>query len=92
MFQGMNRPLVFLGPSLNREDAHKILDAEYRDPAKKGDFLKLATFSEGKRIIGFVDGVFLHDYPPSPIEVYPAIGNAKYYACRILQPWGIEGR
>lgn len=101
MFQGMNRPLVFLGPSLNREDAQKILDAEYRDPAKKGDFLKLATFSEGKRIIGFVDGVFLHDYPPSPIEVYQLlvmpnimlVGSSSLGALRAveLEKYGMAG-
>src|SRR5919205_520720 len=64
------KPVIFLGPSLSREKARKIfVDADYRPPAKKGDFLTLALDSE-VRMVGFVDGVFLHDYPPTPIEVY----------------------
>ena len=66
----MNKPIVYLGPTLNREEASKILDADYRDPAKKGDFLRLSLTSDEKKYVGFIDGVFLHDYPPSPIEVY----------------------
>ena len=66
----MNKPIVYLGPTLSREEAIKILDADYRDPAKKGDFLMLSRDSDEKKYVGFVDGDFLHDYPPSPIEVY----------------------
>ena len=66
----MDKPVIFLGPSLRLEKARKIFpDAEYRPPAKKGDFLRLATNPE-VRIVGFIDGVFLQDYPPTPIEVY----------------------
>ena len=35
----MQRIIVFLGPSLDREAAEKILAAEYRPPAKRGDIL-----------------------------------------------------
>ncbi len=101
MLPDMNKPIVFLGPSLLWEDAQKILDAEYREPAKKGDFLRLATISEGKRLIGFVDGVFLHDYPPSPIEVYQLavipnttlIGSSSLGALRAveLEKFGMVG-
>ena len=35
---GYNQPIVFLGPTLSRDVAIKILDADYREPAKKGDF------------------------------------------------------
>src|ERR671911_1826051 len=66
----MNKPIVYLGPTLSRAEAIKFLDADYRDPAKKGDFLMLSRDSDEKKYVGFVDGVFLHDYPPSPIEVY----------------------
>lgn len=66
----MNKPIVYLGPTLRREEAVKILDADYRDPAKKGDFLMLSQDSDEKKYVGFIDGVFLHDYPPPPIEVY----------------------
>lgn len=66
----MNKPIVYLGPTLREEEALKILDADYRDPAKKGDFLMLSQDSDEKKYVGFIDGVFLHDYPPPPIEVY----------------------
>ena len=66
----MNKPIVYLGPTLRREEAVKILDADYRDPAKKGDFLMLSQDADEKKYVGFIDGVFLHDYPPPPIEVY----------------------
>ena len=46
----------------------KILDADYRKPAKKGDFLQL-VFKETK-YVGLIDGFFLQDYPPTPIEIY----------------------
>ncbi|SRR5690606_26167111 len=63
------KPIVFLGPSLSHEKARKIFDADYRPPAKKGDFLRLAADPK-VTMVGFVDGVFLQDYPPTPIEVY----------------------
>ncbi len=66
----MNKPIIYLGPTLRKEEALKILDADYRDPAKKGDFLMLSQDSDEKKYVGFIDGVFLHDYPPPPIEVY----------------------
>jgi TfuA protein len=67
----MGKPIIFLGPSLNHEKARKIFDADYRAPARKGDFLRLAAdFDVVDMAVGFVDGVFLQDYPPTPIEVY----------------------
>src|ERR687894_577610 len=70
----MDKPIIFLGPSLSREKAKKIFDADYRPPARKGDFLRLATDSDvAEMAVGFVDGVFLQDYPPTPIEVYHLI-------------------
>ena len=66
----MAKPIIFLGPSLSHERARSILpDADYRSPAKKGDLLKLASDPDAK-LVGLVDGVFLQDYPPTPIEVY----------------------
>src|ERR671914_531820 len=67
----MGKPIIFLGPSLSHEKARKIFDADYRPPARKGDFLRLAAdFDVVEMAVGFVDGVFLQDYPPTPIEVY----------------------
>jgi TfuA protein len=63
-----SKPVIFLGPSLSREKAKKILDADYRLPAKKGDLLQLIL--KEVDIVGLVDGYFLQDYPPTPIEVY----------------------
>ena len=65
----MVKPVIFLGPSLSHEKARMIFDADYRPPAKKGDFLRLAA-DPNVRMVGFVDGVFMQDYPPTPIEVY----------------------
>ena len=97
----MNEPIIFLGPTLSRGKASKILDADYRDPAKKGDFLRLSHTSDEKRYVGFIDGVFLHDYPPSPIEVYhlatrkniELIGAASLGALRAveLEKFGMKG-
>lgn len=97
----MNKPIVYLGPTLSRDEAIKILDADYRDPAKKGDFLMLSRDSDEKKYVGFVDGVFLHDYPPSPIEVYhlatrkniELIGAASLGALRAveLEKFGMKG-
>lgn len=62
--------IIFLGPSLSHERARRIFaGADYRPPAKKGDLLRLAADPE-VRMVGLVDGVFLQDYPPTPIEVY----------------------
>ncbi|HEX7032307.1 MAG TPA: TfuA-like protein [Nitrososphaera sp.] len=66
------KPIIFLGPSLSHEKARKIFDADYRAPAKKGDFLRLAADPK-VTMVGFVDGVFLQDYPPTPIEVYQLV-------------------
>lgn len=97
----MSKPIVYLGPTLSREEATKILDADYRDPAKKGDFLMLSRDTDEKKYVGFVDGVFLHDYPPSPIEVYhlatrkniELIGAASLGALRAveLEKFGMKG-
>jgi hypothetical protein len=67
----MGKPIIFLGPSLSPEKARKIFDADNRPPARKGDFLRLAAdFAAVEMTVGFIDGVFLQDYPPTPIEVY----------------------
>ena len=66
-------PIIFLGPSLSIEKARSIFPfADYRSPARKGDILRIATRNESN-LIGLIDGVFLQDYPPTPIEVYTAL-------------------
>lgn len=64
----MPKPVIFLGPTLSIERAKGILDADYRLPAKKGDILQLIPTSV--KTVGIIDGYFLQDYPPTPIEVY----------------------
>ncbi len=81
----MSKPVIFLGPSLSHHKAHKIFDAEYRAPAKKGDLLTLSASApyddnEPKSInfVGLIDGLFLQDYPPTPIEVYQLLSNKNF--------------
>lgn len=78
------KPVIFLGPSLSREKARKILDADYRLPAKKGDLLQLIL--KEVNIVGLVDGYFLQDYPPTPIEVYNLVRkrNVKVFGSSSL--------
>ena len=52
----MHKIIVFLGPSLEQSAAEKILPAEYRPPAKRGDLIAAAR--DGATIIGLIDGVF----------------------------------
>ena len=73
----MSIPTVFLGPSLSIEKARKIINAEFLPPAKKGDFIKLSLISE-KKIIILIDGVFLQDYPPTPIEVFQVVNKNNF--------------
>ena len=79
-----SKPVIFLGPSLSKEKARKILDADYRLPAKKGDLLQLIP--KEVDIVGLIDGYFLQDYPPTPIEVYNLVRkrNVKVFGSSSL--------
>ncbi len=80
----MPKPVIFLGPTLKIEKAKAILDADFRPPAKKGDLVQLAL--RNVSIIGLIDGYFLQDYPPTPIEVYNLLRkkNVKVYGSSSL--------
>ena len=67
----MPRIIVFLGPSLEREAAEKILPAEYLPPAKRGDLLRAAQ--DGAEIIGLVDGVFHQESAVAHREILAAL-------------------
>lgn len=67
----MQRIIVFLGPSLEREAAEKILSADYRPPAKRGDLLRAAE--EGAAIIGLIDGVFHQESAVAHREILAAV-------------------
>jgi TfuA protein len=69
----MRRIIVFLGPSLERESAEKILPAEYRPPARRGDLLQAAR--DGAAIIGLIDGVFHQESAVAHREILAAIKN-----------------
>jgi len=90
--------VVFLGPSLDREGAREILDADYRPPAKRGDVFKAAK--EGARIIGLIDGVFFQDSAVAHKEILhvlemktKVVGSSSMGALRAaeLYPYGMEG-
>ena len=73
----IDRVIIFLGPSLRRDLALSILDGsniEYRPPARKGDLLKINSnrnnSNDSNTLVCLIDGVFLQDYPPTPMEVY----------------------
>jgi hypothetical protein len=67
----MQKIIVFLGPSLDLTAAEKILPAEYRPPAKRGDLL--AAVHDGATIIGLVDGVFHQESAVAHREILTAI-------------------
>jgi hypothetical protein len=67
----MHRIIVFLGPSLEPSEAEKILSAEYRPPAKRGDLL--AAAGTGATIIALIDGVFHQESAVAHREILAAI-------------------
>ena len=67
----MHKIIVFLGPSLDRKTAEKILSADYRAPAKRGDLL--AAAEEGATIIGLIDGVFHQESAVAHREILTAV-------------------
>src|SRR5215831_12949808 len=99
----MIKPIIFIGPSLAVEKAERIFNADYRPPAKKGDFLRLMSCinDDDHAIVGLVDGLFLQDYPPTPIEVFQLVvkkntvvlGGASLGALRAveLEKYGMIG-
>lgn len=52
--------VIYTGPSLSQKEASKILDANYKNPVRRGDIL--VDIEDDVDIIGIIDGVF-HHYP-----------------------------
>lgn len=50
------RAIVFLGPSLPREEARRLLDADFRPPARQGDVFHAITARPDAIVL--IDGVF----------------------------------
>jgi hypothetical protein len=67
----MPQIIVFLGPSLDAGSAEKILTADYRPPAKRGDLLR--AVEDGATIIGLIDGVFHQESAVAHREILTAI-------------------
>jgi hypothetical protein len=92
------RPVIFLGPSLRVADARLLLEADYRPPARHADVLRAAR--ERPPLIGLIDGEFLANLPPSPMEVLealrtcvPILGSSSLGALRAveLERYGMIG-
>jgi hypothetical protein len=90
--------VVFLGPSLDPEEAGGILRAELRPPAKRGDIL--AAAGDGAKIIGLIDGVFFQDCAVAHREILQVlragvrvVGASSMGALRAaeLDTLGMEG-
>jgi hypothetical protein len=63
--------IVFLGPSLDRAEAERILSASYRPPAARGDVTR--AVEEGAEVICLIDGVFHQDSAVAHREILHAI-------------------
>ena len=63
--------VVFLGPSLPRDKALQVLQADYRPPAKRGDVFRAAE--QGAKVICLIDGVFFQDCSVTHKEVLYAL-------------------
>ncbi|MEO9873500.1 MAG: TfuA-like protein [Anderseniella sp.] len=92
------KPVVFLGPSLQRIQAAAALDANYKPPARQGDVLRSVV--GGATAIGLVDGFF--ERVPSVwhkeilfalshgVKVYGAASMGALRACE-LHSFGMIG-
>jgi hypothetical protein len=94
----MQRIVVFLGPSLPKQKAIEILDADYRPPAMRGDIFRAAL--EGAKIICLIDGVFFQECSVAHKEIIYAmergakvLGASSMGALRAseLNVYGMEG-
>ena len=62
--------VVYLGPTLSREAAERVLTAEYLPPICRGD---LARLPEEVQFVGIVDGEFYQSLAVSPKELLPLL-------------------
>jgi hypothetical protein len=90
--------IIFLGPSLNADEASKILDADYRPPIQRGDIT--TALNDNPDIIGIIDGVFHQQPAVSHREIIDAlkkgitvVGGASMGALRAseLDDFGMIG-
>lgn len=90
--------IVFLGPSLPREEARQIVEATFRPPAARGDITQ--AVDDGADIICLIDGVFFQECAVGHREILRAlergvkvIGASSMGALRSaeLDTLGMEG-
>ena len=84
--------VVYLGPSLPRDAAARLLQAEYRPPIRRGDLAQLLPHPP--RFVGIVDGEFYQSLAVSPKEILPlldagvtVLGAASMGALRAAETW-----
>jgi len=96
----VTRPLVFLGPSLPLDAARRLVDAEFHPPIARGDLARLVPPGSAPRVVGIVDGAFLHSLAVGPNEILHALraghdvyGAASMGALRAVElaPFGMIG-
>ncbi len=87
----MRDTAIFLGPTLARENARRILDAEYLPPICRDD---LARLPEHIRFVGIIDGEFYQSLSVSPKEVLTLLrrgvtvcGASSMGALRAAETW-----
>ncbi|WP_424926906.1 TfuA-like protein [Amaricoccus tamworthensis] len=92
------KPVVFLGPSLPRNEAEGILGAEYLPPVQQGDLMRVLPFRPPA--IGIIDGVFTEVPTVRHREIMwvlskgiPVFGASSMGALRAaeLHDYGMEG-
>lgn len=83
--------VVYLGPTLAREDAERILDADYLPPICRDDLSKLP---EHVRYVGIIDGEFYQSLSVSPKEILKLMrrgvtvfGASSMGALRAAETW-----
>jgi hypothetical protein len=89
-----SQPIVFVGPSISREEAERHLGADFRPPCRRGDLEQMRRGC----IVGIIDGVFHQDLAVSPREILQAVdrgvhvfGAASMGALRAAEVPGMRG-
>jgi hypothetical protein len=93
------KPVIFLGPSLERETAETVLDAIFRRPIGRGDLPRVVD--DGASVVGIIDGVFDQSLAVSIFEIRSALkrgvsiwgaasmGALRAVECRLLGMKGV---
>lgn len=66
----MHDTVIYLGPTLDRAEASRLLEADYLPPISRGD---LSRLPEHVKVIGIIDGEFFQTLAVSPKEIIRAL-------------------